>query len=202
MIATYSRPSGPLNTVGWPMIPEPVWNCQSSLPVLGVDRFEPAFEIAVENDARGGDRGAAPHRPALLDRPCLAPIDRIPGHELTGIAAGAGEETRLDADIGRAGDDVIGLLEQPVHAQIVVRHVEQPVTLLNALGLQSLAPGALGQTLRTTLPGCGIISGLWRSRPVLRSTPSETVLAHTGRRRAPRRWCGRARTYSRCARDG
>ena len=32
-IATYYFPSGPRYVTGWPMIPEPVRNCQSSAPV-------------------------------------------------------------------------------------------------------------------------------------------------------------------------
>src|SRR6478735_3427849 len=59
---------------------------------LRVDRLEPPFAIAVEDEAVSRCRGTAPHRPALLDRPHLAPVDRVPGHELPGIAAGAWEE--------------------------------------------------------------------------------------------------------------
>jgi hypothetical protein len=45
-----------------------------------------------------------------------------------------------------------------------------------AIGCQSLAPGALGQIIRTTFPVTGFLLSTGWSRPVLRSTPLAAVL--------------------------
>ena len=91
---------------------------------LGVDRLEPAIHRSVEGDVAGGHQRAAPDREFLCDRPHLGALDRVPGHELAAIPAGSGIHVDRRADIGRAGDvaDLAGL---EVHAEVLVRHVEQ-----------------------------------------------------------------------------
>ncbi len=107
------------------MIPEPVLNFQSSWPVTRVDRLEPPLHRAVEDDVAGGDQGAAPGGEELLDLPARLVRRQIPGGEEAAVAAGAGVHPDVGADERRAGD-VVRLHPLEVHAQVVVRHVEQP----------------------------------------------------------------------------
>ena len=77
--ATYCLPSGPRYETGWPMIPEPVLNCQSSCAGLRVDGLEPAVHRAVEDDVAGGRRArrSTPGSPRSIAHAVFA-RDRIP----------------------------------------------------------------------------------------------------------------------------
>lgn len=58
-IATYCFPSGPRYVTGWPMIPEPVLNCQRIFPVRASAALNQAVERPKENQiASGHDRSA------------------------------------------------------------------------------------------------------------------------------------------------
>src|SRR5688572_7538248 len=89
-----------------------------------VDGFEPAIHRAVEDHVAGGCQCAAPRHERLFDLPRRLSPRRIPCRDLTEMAARSGVEHRLGANV-RCARDVADLHRLKVHAQVVVRHIEQ-----------------------------------------------------------------------------
>src|SRR5882724_7395239 len=91
---------------------------------LGVNRLEPAFHRAVEDQAAGGRHCAAVSREVLLDLPFHGAGHGIPGDETATIAARAREHPHDGAHVGLACR-ILDLDALVVHADVVGRHVEQ-----------------------------------------------------------------------------
>src|SRR4051812_36270125 len=85
---------------------------------LSVDRFEPAFHVAVEHDSTSGRQGTAPDRKLLLDLPNRLTRENVPGREHAHVATWAWRHANFGADI-RCSCDVAGCLGFEVHAHVV-----------------------------------------------------------------------------------
>ena len=142
------------------MIPEPVLNCHSSSPVRGVDRLEPALHRSVEDDVAGGGERAAPDREVLLDRPGrLARCRTSQAVNSPRLPPGPGSCCTFGADVRRAGD-VVRLDALAVHAQVLVRDVEQPGPRREGRRLPVLgARRRSGRCRARPCPTCGFLSG-------------------------------------------
>src|ERR1700760_2665061 len=109
-------------------------------PCLSVDGFEPAIHGSVENQSAGGGHRAAPQRQVLLDGPDRLARYRIPGGELTAIAAGTSLGDDLRTDERRAGDEADGRA-LPIHAQVLMRYVHKTGRRRKRRRIPVLEPG-------------------------------------------------------------
>src|SRR5581483_7805455 len=72
--------------------------------VVRVQGFEPTIHRSVEHNVSGRYYRAAPGRKLFFYFPDRLAIDRIPGRELSAIAARPGVHTHVGADVRRSGD--------------------------------------------------------------------------------------------------
>src|SRR5690606_9055564 len=118
---------------------------------FGVDGFEPPVHRAVEGNSAGGSDRAAPYGEVLLDRPDLLPGHRVPRHVLAAMSLRSRFHRDFRSHERRAGD-VARFDGTHVHAQVLMRHVDQPGLGGICGGLPILGAGCRGADVPGNLP--------------------------------------------------
>src|ERR1700733_11687465 len=85
------------------------------LAVGGVERVEPAVDIALEHQISGRGHRAAIERQRLLDVPDFGLLDRVPGDQIAAVATGPGKEIRFGRAYGEYASFETGLAAFQIH---------------------------------------------------------------------------------------
>src|SRR5690606_33601767 len=91
-----------------------------------IQGLEPALHRSIEDDIPRRDDCAAPHGKLLFDRPDFLTGADVPSCEFAAVTAGPRLHMHVGADEGGARD-IADLRLDDIHAEIVVRQIDEPV---------------------------------------------------------------------------